>query len=87
MTVCSFKRKTLIGSGFCFLHHSLEENVYQELVKCTSEVGKQRDCDYQCGPCQKIDYQRGEQEGSGCQLPGEDGLTSQLPLSVILSSW
>lgn len=28
------------------------------------------------------EYRRGEQEGSGCQSPGEDGLTTQLPPSA-----
>lgn len=43
-------------------------------------------CSYQCSLCQKTEYRWREQEGSGCQSPGEEALTSQLPLSVILSS-
>lgn len=46
---------------------------------------KADDYNYQCSLCQKTEYQCGEQEGSGCQLPGEDYVTSQLPLSVIMS--
>lgn len=44
--------------------------------------------DYQFSLCQKIEYHWGKQEGSGCQLPGEDDLTTRLPLSVTLfSQW
>lgn len=61
-------------------------NLYHEHVKHTSKVLKREDCLYQCSLSQKIEYHCGEQGGSGCQLPGEDDPTSQLLLSVTLSS-
>lgn len=41
---------------------------------------------YQWSLSQKIECHCGEQEGSGCQQPEERDLTSQLRLSVTLSS-
>ena len=65
-------------------------SVHEKFISWACQVHQQGaeagDCRYQCSLCQKIEYRCGEQEGSGCQLPGEDDLTSQLPPSVILSS-
>lgn len=64
-----------------------DKNLYHKHIECTGKVRKWgRGCNYQFSLCQKIEYHWEKQEESGCQLPGEDDLTSQLPLSVILSS-
>lgn len=78
-------RKSLIGSRFfpCTIHY---KKIYMRSLSSVVRRWGEGGCNYQCSPCQKIEYQCGEQEGSECQLPGEDDLTTQLPLSVILSS-